>query len=175
MQRREFHRIGTVLIGAAMSLVLAVPGMAYILSPVLRDRRKSKEAVGFQPLARLHDLEKLRPKLFPVIAERRDAWVVYPREPVGSVWLIRQPDDSVLALSAECPHLGCAVGLGAEGRSFFCPCHTSTFELDGRKANDVPPRGMDALEVEVSKGADPVVSVRFQRFRIGTEEKKALG
>ncbi|HWE40753.1 MAG TPA: Rieske (2Fe-2S) protein [Isosphaeraceae bacterium] len=175
MQRREFHRIGTVLLGAAMGLVLAVPGVAYVLSPVLRDRRKSKETGGFQPLARLHDLEPDRPKSFPVIEERRDAWVLYPREPVGSVWLIRQKDDSVLAFSAECPHLGCAVGLGPDGRSFFCPCHTSSFDLSGKKTNAVPPRGMDALDVEVSKGPDPMVSVRFQRFRIGTEERKPLG
>lgn len=175
MQRREFHRIGTAVLGAAMGLVLAVPGVAYILSPVLRDRRKSKDSADFQPLVRLHDLEKGRPRSFPVIEARRDAWVLYQREPVGSVWLIRQPDDSVLAFSTECPHLGCAVGLGADGASFFCPCHTSSFDLSGKKTNAVPPRGMDSLDVEVSKGPDPVVSVRFQRFRIGTEEKKALG
>jgi Rieske Fe-S protein len=175
MQRREFYRIGTAFLGAAMGLVLAVPGVAYVLSPVLNGRRKSKESSGFLTLARLHDLQPGKPKAFPVIQDRWDGWVHYPREPVGSVWLIRQPDDSVLAFSAECPHLGCAVGLGADGTSFFCPCHTSSFDLKGKKTNAVPPRGMDALEVEVSKGPDPTVSVRFQRFRIGIEEKKALG
>ena len=66
----------------------------------------------------------------------------YPREPVGSVWLIRQPDGAkpeVVAFTAECPHLGCAVNLAADGKSFLCPCHTSAFTFDGQAAERDPP------------------------------------
>ncbi len=99
---------------------------------------------------------------------------------MGSVWLIRQPDDTggdrVIALSSECPHLGCAVNLAADGKSFVCPCHTSAFGLDGKKQNSVPPRNMDRLQVELTGDdrADPEVRVKFQRFRTQSEEQIPL-
>ena len=100
----------------------------------------------------------------------------YPKEPVGSVWLIRQTGDKpeVLAFTAECPHLGCAVGLSADQKSFFCPCHTSSFGFDGSMQNKVPPRGMDLLEVEFTKEADPQVQVKFERFQTQSTERKHL-
>src|SRR4051794_24728260 len=107
MNRRDFHRLGTVLLSSLMGLALAVPGVAYVLDPL---RRKVKGGVS-RPLARLSELVVGVPRRYPVIEERQDAWVKYPKEPVGSVWLIRQSDDKVRAFTAECPHLGCAVNL----------------------------------------------------------------
>ena len=171
MNRREFHRWGTLVLGNLMALALAVPGVAYLLDPL----RKRGKAGAFRPLARLGELKVGEPKAYPVLDERTDAWVKYPKEPVGSVWLIRQPDDSVVAFTAECPHLGCAVNLSADGRSFLCPCHTSAFGFDGSPKNQIPPRAMDRLAVEVDKSAaDPEVRVKFERFQTGHEEKKSL-
>ncbi|MFO0950377.1 MAG: Rieske 2Fe-2S domain-containing protein [Isosphaeraceae bacterium] len=170
MNRRDFHRFGTIVLGNAIALALAVPGVAYLLDPL---RRKSKQG-DFQRLARLSELTVGQPRSFAVIDERQDAWVKYPKEPVGSVWLVRQPEGSnppVLAFTAECPHLGCAVNLSGDGKTFLCPCHTSAFDFEGKRLNSVPPRNMDTLEVEVSKGDDPEVRVKFQRFRTQEEEK----
>src|SRR5262249_47864248 len=132
---------------------------------------------SFQTLTRLKQLEVGIPRSFVIFEERQDAWVKYPREPVGSVWLIRQPagaDPQVIALQAECPHLGCAINLAAEGKGFLCPCHTSAFTLDGKPRNQVPPRSMDRLAVELTPGDDPEVRVKFQRFRTQSEEQIPL-
>ena len=88
MTRRDFYRFATVGLGGLIGLVLAVPGVAYIVSPL---RKKGREE-SFETLTRLKQLEVGVPRSFAIIEERRDAWVKYPREPVGSVWLIRQPD-----------------------------------------------------------------------------------
>jgi menaquinol-cytochrome c reductase iron-sulfur subunit len=141
-------------------------------------RRKSKEG-EYQKIAKLSQLAVGEPRSFAVIEERQDAWVKYPREPVGSVWLVRQPSGSkpeVIAFTAECPHLGCAVNLSEEGssKSFLCPCHTSRFDLSGKPENTVPPRPMDALDLELSNDADPEIRVRFQRFRTQEKEKTPL-
>jgi Rieske Fe-S protein len=175
MNRRDLYRYGTVLLGNAVALALAVPGVAYVLDPL----RKSSKGGDFQRLARLSELTVGEPRSYAVIEERQDAWVKYPREPVGSVWLVRQPEGSdppVIAFTTECPHLGCAVNLRGtdRGKEFLCPCHTSAFDLKGRPLNSVPPRGMDALQVEVSKDADPEVRVKFQRFRTQEKEKTPL-
>ena len=175
MPRRGFLRFATLATGTLMGLVLAVPGVAYVLTPL---RKRGREG-DLQTLTRLSELEVGVPRSFAIIEERQDAWVKYPREPVGSVWLIRQPkgkgdEPEVLALQSECPHLGCAINLTADGKSFLCPCHTSAFTLEGKPTNQVPPRPMDRLEVELTPGTDQEVRVKFQRFRTFSEEKIPL-
>lgn len=176
MNRRDFYRYGTIVVGNLVGLSLAVPGVAYILSPILN--RKTRDGGGFQEVAKLSDLKVGVPVSVPIIEERQDAWVKYPKEPVSSVWLVRQPPcdskEEVLALSSECPHLGCAVSLGEDGQSFFCPCHTSSFNLCGGATNKIPPRAMDKLEVKITTDSDPKVQVKFQRFRAQSEEKIPL-
>jgi menaquinol-cytochrome c reductase iron-sulfur subunit len=180
LNRREFASFGTFVLGGLMSLVLAVPGAAYLLDPVLKGRKAGSsgdEASGFTPLARLADLVEGIPQSFPVLAERQDAWVKYPKEAIGSVWLIRQPEGSserVVAFSAECPHLGCGVNLAPDKHSFACPCHSSSFSIDGKPTNVIPPRPMDRLDVKLSDDADPEVLVRFQRFRSQAKEQIPL-
>ena len=174
MNRRDFYRYGTLALGGLVTLALAVPGVAYLLDPILK--KKGPEG-DFEELTSLSRLQVGVPEVFPIIEERQDAWVKYPPEPVGSVWLIRQPDGSkepVLALSAECPHLGCAVNLSGDRKSFFCPCHTSSFKFGGDPINQIPPRGMDSLEVRLSNDPDPKVLVKFERFRPQIKEKKPL-
>lgn len=174
MNRRDLYRYGSIALGSLMGLVLAVPGVAYLLDPIWR---RSK-AGGYTTLVRLSELKPGEPRAFPIVAERQDAWVRYPREPVGSVWLIRQPagkEPPVVAFSAECPHLGCSVNLAADRKSFLCPCHTSAFDFQGDRLNAIPPRGLDGLDVELSKDSDPEVRVKFQRFRTMSKEKIPLG
>ncbi len=86
--RRGFLGFLTVALGGLIGLVLAVPGAAYVLSP-LRKRGREGE---YSTLIHLKELEVGVPRSFAIIEERHDAWVKYPPEPVGSVWLIRQED-----------------------------------------------------------------------------------
>jgi menaquinol-cytochrome c reductase iron-sulfur subunit len=174
-RRRGFLALATVAAGTFMGLVLAVPGVAFLLTPL---RKRGRES-DFQALARLSQLDVGVPRSFAIIEERQDAWVKYPREPVGSVWLIRQPkgnagESEVIALQSECPHLGCAINLTADGKGFLCPCHTSAFTLAGKPTNQVPPRAMDRLKVELTGESDPEVRVKFQRFRTQSEEQIPL-
>ena len=177
MNRRDWFRYGAVGLSGLVGLALAVPGVVYLFSPLIRRREQESE---FRTLARLGELEVSRPQSFPIIDDRQDAWVTYPAEPVGSVWLVRQPEGAkapVLAFSAECPHLGCAVNLAASGSSFLCPCHTSAFTLNGERLNAIPPRGMDRLEVAaIDDPGDPnaEVRVKFRRFRTMAKEKIPL-
>jgi menaquinol-cytochrome c reductase iron-sulfur subunit len=173
MTRRDFYRFSTYLLNTVMGAALALPALAYVLTPF----RKRGRTGAFEPLTRLSQLTVGVPRSFAILEERQDAWVKYPAEPVGSVWLMRQPignQPAVIAFTSECPHLGCAVSLTADGKDFLCPCHTSSFDLEGKPRNAVPPRPMDRLEVELSNGDDPEVRVKFQRFRTLSKEKIPL-
>ena len=118
--RREFYRLGAIALGNVFGLALAIPGIKFLLDPL------GKKAGGgeFRPLTRLGQLKVGEPESFAVIAARQDAWVRFPPEPVGSVWLVRQPEGSkvpVVAFTAECPHLSCPVNLAGDRKSFFLP------------------------------------------------------
>jgi menaquinol-cytochrome c reductase iron-sulfur subunit len=172
--RRGFLEVATQIIGAALGLALLVPGVAFLLDPL----RRKAEAGGFRALpVTLDELQVGVPRQVPIVEAAQDAWVTYPREPLGSVWLVRHADNAqppVTVFTAECPHLGCAITLAADARSFYCPCHSSAFGLDGRRTNSIPPRGMDELEVEPVYDPKAAIRVRFQRFQTLNREKIPL-
>ena len=47
----------------------------------------------------------------------------------GGLLLIRRNPSALIAIGARCTHQGCQVRPG--GDFFTCPCHGSTFDLDG--------------------------------------------
>jgi len=113
------------------------------------------------------------PRKFPVVGSRVDAWTHTAARPIGAVYLRREPGKPVQAFNVVCPHAGCFVDYSAAGAGpgrFVCPCHDSSFALDGRISDphSPAPRGLDALEVEVRDGD---VWVKFQNFRAGVTEK----
>jgi menaquinol-cytochrome c reductase iron-sulfur subunit len=113
------------------------------------------------------------PRRFVVLAEQVNAWNRRSGVRVGAVFLRRTGEQDLRALNVTCPHAGCAVEYAAARRGFLCPCHDSTFALDGA-VNDPrspSPRGLDELEVEVRNTSE--VWVRFRSFRAGVREKLA--
>ena len=87
------------------------------------------------------------------------------------MYLRRTAEGRVQALNVICPHAGCFVGYAPERGGFLCPCHNSTFALDGKIDDPQSPsaRGMDELEVELRNQTE--VWVRFQNFRSGPARK----
>ncbi len=167
-ERRSFLKEALIMaIGGVAALVPVCAGLAVLLDPL---RRKG----GAVNNIRVTSLEALpkdgTPRKFPILAGRTDAWNRYPDAPIGAVYLRRTADGKVQALNVVCPHAGCFVDFRENTKSFFCPCHNSSFSVDGRieDPKSPSPRAMDELQVEV-KGAE--VWVRFQNFRTGHAQK----
>lgn len=169
--RRNFlASMGAILVGAIASIVPISAGATALLDP-LRRGKKPSDMVLVTRLSAIPDGGA--PQKFTVRADRTDAWTTYADTPVGAVYL-RSTDEGVSALNVVCPHAGCFVGLAPDKSRFACPCHKSSFALDG-SVNDPAspsPRDMDALDVEVRN--DDEVWVRFQNFLPGREDKTAV-
>jgi Rieske Fe-S protein len=166
--RRGFFKTLTVIIGGAIGAVLAVPALGYALFPVRRKTVQGGTGTPV-PIAGIEEIPADRPQRFPVVADRQsDAWSAARRVPLGSCWLRKLPDGNVLALTATCPHLGCSVDYDAEAKEYRCPCHTSAFDLDGKRKSGPAKRGMDSLEATVEEG---VVKVTFRRFKPDVADK----
>jgi nitrite reductase/ring-hydroxylating ferredoxin subunit len=89
----------------------------------------------------------------------------------GKFWLVRQPDDTFLALYAKDPNRGCTVPWrptfsfrdprSGESRTgwFRNPCHGQTYDLQGRCVFGPCVRGLDRYPVEV-RGSSVWVDTR---------------
>lgn len=157
-------------IGLLVGTVPALAGLAFFLDPIVR-KKKGGSGDGFlkMPVA-LEALEiNGEPQLVKIIMDKVDAWNTYLNQPVGAVYLRRTDKDKVVAFNSRCPHLGCAVDYKPSDKIYFCPCHTSTFGMDGQKQNEIPPRDLDMLDVQIRNGTE--VWLKFQNFRATTPEK----
>ncbi|MBX3431970.1 MAG: Rieske 2Fe-2S domain-containing protein [Pirellulales bacterium] len=176
--RRSFlAAVVAVVAGAIATLTPLAIGIVAFLTPLFR-RRES-------PLVRVALLEQVPddgvPRSFPVTASRVDAWNRSPAQRIGAVYLVRNPGEKTpIALSAKCPHAGCFVGFAPGADHFNCPCHTSSFKLDGARVRgdaEVSPRDMDRLPVEVREIDGPgdlvhfEVWVEFIDFQTGHKEQ----
>lgn len=174
--RRRF--LATVTVGGSgvIAAGMLVPAVPYVLDPLLREESGGPGAGGdassggFVRLARLDALPQRQPRKLPVIGDVVDAWTRTPARVLGSVWA-RRDGDRVTVLSTTCPHLGCPIGLGDDGRGFACPCHTSVFGANGERVSGPSPRDMDPLPARVRDG---VIEVRWQRFRQGIEAREVI-
>jgi menaquinol-cytochrome c reductase iron-sulfur subunit len=152
---------------AAIGCAIAVPAAVFVMAPV---KRGGGEAARWVRTVRFDALREGEPRKVSIVDDERDAWTISRGVELGSVWLVRH-GDQVVALSAVCPHLGCAVNALPDA-SFGCPCHTSTFAPDGAKTGGPSPRGMDPMATKIDAG---YVAVDFRRFRIGTTDREAIG
>jgi len=168
-KRRDFIKKScAVIIGAVTGLVPAISGLMVLLDP-LRRKAQDNDAVLIASLSSLP--EDGVPRKFPVIADHTDAWNRLPRVPIGAVYLRRIGDRQIQAFNVICPHAGCFVDYDLSRKGYHCPCHNSSFGVDGKIADpkSPSPRGLDELEVEIR--SDNEVWVKFQNFRAGEKEK----
>lgn len=182
------RRTAVQLLTAAVGfLVVAVPTALaglFFLDPLFPRRKRggSENAVagpeGFVKLRVNTEIvpDDGTPMSVTVVTDLTDAWNMYKDEPIGSIWLRRKSDGTIVAFNATCPHLGCSVDFRSSEEEFYCPCHTSAFDLDGSRKNRIPPRGMDDLEIITATNGEQDPSgtelwVRYQDFRGATEEK----
>ena len=56
-----------------------------------------------------------------------------------------ESDDSIVALSSTCPHLGCQVHWEADNDRFFCPCHNGIFDRSGVATGGPPAEAGQSL------------------------------
>jgi menaquinol-cytochrome c reductase iron-sulfur subunit len=186
--RRLFVKIMAGTVGAVAALVPVGVGLVTFADPATRRERKfsdpskpagQKTENGFIRVAALAEVPADgTPLRVAVRDDVTNKWTFSPNEPVGEVFLRKVKDDQgaeqLQVFTTVCPHLGCAISLAkdADGKPIFkCPCHNSSFEIDGKmipKGNPSP-RNMDSLKYQLNDGQ---VYVKYQNFYTGRTEKQ---
>jgi menaquinol-cytochrome c reductase iron-sulfur subunit len=137
-----------ILFNGAVGLILAIPIVRYILSPVIRERKPGYESwLSLGPLAG-----------FP---EGQTRLATY-RSPVENAsdgetanipcWVRRVAGDKFQVFAINCAHLGCPVRWFPQSGLFMCPCHGGVYYEDGSRASGPPERGLFEYQFKVEQG-----------------------
>jgi Rieske Fe-S protein len=73
------------------------------------------------------------------------------------LFLVKESADKVAVLSQTCPHVGCKLHFNDANKQFDCPCHASSFTIEGVRLGGPAPRNMYGATFEVVNG-DIIVS-----------------
>jgi menaquinol-cytochrome c reductase iron-sulfur subunit len=146
-RRAMLVKLGMLLNGV-VGVILAIPIVRYILSPVAHARK-----FGYLSWLSLGELEQ-----FPAGQTRL---AIY-RNPVADPWdgqtadipcWVRNVDGQNFQVFAiNCAHLGCPVHWFPQSKLFMCPCHGGVYYQDGSHASGPPPRGLFTYHYKVEDG-----------------------
>jgi menaquinol-cytochrome c reductase iron-sulfur subunit len=127
-----------LLFDAVIGVIVAVPFVRYILSPVIRERRP-----GYASWISLGSVDK-----FPAGQTRLATY----RSPIRNAWdgetadiacWVRNIDAAKFQVFAiNCAHLWCPVRWFPQSSLFMCPCHGGVYYEDGSRAAGPPERGL---------------------------------
>lgn len=189
--RRPFLvSLAAIASGAAVTLFPLFVGAGVLFDPLRRrgqavpegESGGEKNAAPAAKYVRICTLDSLPadgvPRPFPVHADVVDAWTRIPNQRVGLIFLSRTDEadgPKIAAVTATCPHLGCAVEFNTGENQFECPCHASAFAKDGEKLFGPSLRGLDTLSAKIeTKGEQKEIWVAFEKFRTGIAEREPL-
>ncbi len=146
-RRAMMVKIGLLLNGV-VGVILAVPIVRYLLSPITRERKP-----GYDSWLSLGKLDQ-----FPAGQTR---FATY-RNPVVNPWdgetadiacWVRNVDGTKFQVFAiNCAHLGCPVRWFPQSNLFMCPCHGGAYYQDGSRASGPPERGLFQYSYKLEDG-----------------------
>jgi len=64
------------------------------------------------------------------------------------IFLVKQ-NNSIIALSPVCTHLGCFVNFDRTLNEFICPCHGGRYSIDGEVLSGPPKQALHRLPVKI--------------------------
>jgi len=170
--RRRFLSLMTTALMAVIGLLLAVPAIAYVWTPLRRRGTTDPSEEGFADAGALADLPIGQWRLVTIEVVRRDGWQQKARA-AHAVWVRRtgEADPAATVLSPICPHLGCQIEWHPDRTEFVCPCHKGVFTSNGQVVSGPPPRGMDELPSKVRAGR---LLVQWRDFKSGVAERELV-
>jgi menaquinol-cytochrome c reductase iron-sulfur subunit len=169
--RRGFLGFITSLLVAVLALLMAIPAIAYFLTPLWGRREAEGVEPGFGDVGPIAGLPVGEWRLLTLETDRLDGWKKTRTK--HAVWVRRTGtgERDFTVLSAICPHLGCPIDWHSQESQFVCPCHKGTFDAGGTHIAGPPPRSMDTLDFEARAGR---LLVRWQDFKIGVAERVSV-
>ena len=131
LTRRQFGLLGTQVAGAVVAVLLGIPIVGFILSPLFRRQPVSEATVGD-----ISGVPEAEPTKFTVTFPAGE-WSAARVN--AAVYVVRQ-NDSYKIFSNTCTHMECPVHWDDSLHQFLCPCHGGLYDIDGQNVGGPPPK-----------------------------------
>lgn len=140
--RRSFYEVCIQGLGTLIAAGLAIPAILYLfVSP------KTKKKSDWVQTADLAQLPVGRPEEVVYHRTRVDGWRVMNEK--TTAWVVKLDNQHVVAYAPMCTHLACAYHWDEQQKIFVCPCHGSTFSMDGKVLGGPAPRPLDRYAIRI--------------------------
>jgi len=135
LTRRQLMIRGSGLGMAAVGVMVSIPALGFLLSPLFTQRRTTWVSVG-----PVDNIPIAQPTPLTVSIPNDQGWPT-PAQP-RIVYVVRRSDDpeDVLALSNICSHMQCDVHWDQQLGQFLCPCHGGLYAMNGDNVGGPPPQ-----------------------------------
>ncbi len=133
LSRRDLLIRGTGLGAGAIGVMLSIPALGFLLSPLFIQRRTYWVRVGA-----IDSIPMDTPTPLTVAVPSEQGWPT-PAVP-RVVYVVKRGDGTTLALSNVCSHMQCDVHWQANLRQFLCPCHGGLYDINGTNVGGPPPQ-----------------------------------
>ncbi|MGH2448070.1 MAG: ubiquinol-cytochrome c reductase iron-sulfur subunit [Chloroflexota bacterium] len=145
LTREGFLTLVVAGVGGLASLVVAIPIVGYIFSPLILTSPEKWRDVG--------PLSKFTIGTTTKVAFKANGSLAWSgTTSLQGAWLRRTGDTTFIAFALYCTHLGCPVHWIAMPRIFLCPCHGGVYNADGTVAGGPPPRPLFRYDTRVRRG-----------------------
>ena len=146
-RRQMFMKIATLFNGV-VGVLLAIPIVRYVLSPVTQAGKS-----GYESWISLGSIDQ-----FPSGETRLATY----RNPVAQAsdgetadipcWVRHVDNNKFQVFAINCAHLGCPVRWFPQSSLFMCPCHGGAYYADGARASGPPERGLFEYAFKILDG-----------------------
>lgn len=140
--RRRFYLAFIYGLWAVITGMLSIPALVYLFFPP-----KVKKAAQWVDAADLSQIPLNSPEEVVFRRNKVDGWKITSEK--ATAWVVKTAPDKVIAFGPQCTHLGCAYHWDERNKNFLCPCHTSTFAIDGTVLGGPAPRPLDRYAVKI--------------------------
>ncbi len=133
-------------VAAAVAAALAIPLVGYFLSPTFRKQGTTVSVA----IARTDEVPVGVPTFFGYEEAVSDGWLTTTVS--KGAWVLNKGNNQFVVYDPHCTHLGCAYYWDGGRKSFLCPCHGGSFDLEGDVIGGPPPRPMFRYATRVVDG-----------------------
>jgi menaquinol-cytochrome c reductase iron-sulfur subunit len=148
LSRRELLMKMGIFFNGLVAVILAVPVVRYLLSPIARGRREGYES--WVPLGNLDQFPSGETRLATYRNPVVNSWDGDTAD--IACWVRNVDGKSFQVFAINCAHLGCPVRWFPQSSLFMCPCHGGAYYQDGSRASGPPERGLFEYHHKIDGG-----------------------